>query len=117
MLAKERDEKTDDAANYEADKARKMAADADYAEIQAGKAAGELVLARPMRKAIEDAIGVAVIKLVAVGPKVAPLVILERQPKAAGEIITKAIRAACEELYQIDIKDAVANQSEPEAKK
>ena len=108
LLKKERDEKTDDIANYEADKARKMAADADLSEIQAGKAAGELVLARPMRKAIEDAIAVAVIKLIAVGPKVAPLVILERHPKPAGEIITNAIRAACEELHHIDIRESSA---------
>lgn len=91
--------------SYEADKARKMAADADLAEIQAGKAAGELVLARSVRKAWEGAIEVAIAKLIAVGPKVAPLVILEKQPKPAGEIITKGIRAALEEVHQIDLRE------------
>ena len=113
FIRSERQSHGESPADYEADKARKMAADADLSEIQAGRAAGELVLARPMRKAIEDAIAVAVVKLIAVGPKVAPLVILERHPKPAGEIIAKAIRAACEELHHIDIRESVAIAENP----
>lgn len=99
---------------YEADKARKMKADADLAEIQAAKAAGELVLAKSVKRAWETAIEVAIAKLLGVGQKVAPVVILEKQPAPAAELITKAIRAACEEIHQIDIREAEAPQ-EPAA--
>lgn len=85
---------------YEADRARKMAADADLAEIQAARAAGAVVEAKGALRCWQESIEVAVAKLANVGPTVAPLVILEKTPKAAGEIVTKAIRAACEELYE-----------------
>lgn len=89
--------------DFEKNKARKMAADADYSEIQAAKAAGELVMAKSVRRAWEAGIEIAITKLLAVGPKVAARVILEKQPKPAAEIITAGIRAALEEVHKIHI--------------
>lgn len=101
-------------ANFEADKARKMKADADLAEITAAKAAGKLVVAKFVGAAWSAAIGLAMTKLGGVGQKVAPLVILERTPKGAAELIDKQIRAACEEIHALDIAAVAAAEQEAE---
>lgn len=95
---------------YEADKARKMAADADLAEIHVARAAGALVVAAAVGGAWENAIGVAVTKLMQVGDKVAATVILERQPKPAAAIINAGIRAALEEIHALDIAALATEQ-------
>lgn len=101
-------------ANFEADKARKMKADADLAEITAAKAAGKLVVAKFVGSAWSAAIGLAMTKLGGVGQKIAPLVILERTPKGAAELIDKQIRAACEEIHSLDIAAVAAAEQEAE---
>jgi hypothetical protein len=102
---------------YEADKARKMKADADLAEITAAKAAGKLVVAKFVGAAWANGIGIVMTKLGSIGQKVGALVILERTPKGAAEIIDKEIRAACQSLYEMDIAAvAVAEQEAEELK-
>jgi len=103
------------ATGYDADKARKMKADADLAEILAARAAGKLVVAKHVGDAWQSAISVGMTKLMAVGAKIGALVILERTPKGASEIIEKAIRGACEEIHDIDIQ-AIADAQEEESK-
>ncbi len=95
---------------YEKDKARLMKAKADRAEIEAAQKAGKLVLTDRIGAVVSSAIGIAVSKLVQVGDKVAPLCILEKTPGPAAELINNAIRAACEELHEMDIA-AIAQES------
>jgi phage terminase Nu1 subunit (DNA packaging protein) len=114
LIKRDRDKLSAPSASYEEDEARKMKADADMAELKTGRAAGELVLAKPLQRAMEEAITVAVEKLVAIGAKVAPLVILERKPKPAADIIVKAIRAACEELCEMDVGKVSSALNEPQ---
>ncbi len=102
-------------ANFDADKARKMKADADLAEIVAAKAAGKLVVAKSVGSAWATAIGVAMSKLGGVGQKIGALVILERTAKGAADKIDDAIRGACEELHQVDIAAIAAAQEEEES--
>ncbi len=102
---------------YDADKARKMKADADLAEIVAAKAAGKLVVAKSVGAAWSTAIGLAMSKLGGVGQKIGALVILERTAKGAADKIDDAIRGACEELHQVDIASIAAAQEEEEALK
>ena len=96
--------------DYEADKGRLMKAKADRAEIETAQRAGKLVLTDRIGKVVADAIGIAVSKLGQVGDKVAALCILEKSASGAAEIINNANRAACEELYAMDIA-AIALES------
>jgi hypothetical protein len=107
----------DEATGYDADKARKMKADADLAEIVAAKAAGKLVVAKFVGVAWQTAIGVAMTKLGSVGQKIAATVLLERTAAGASAKISDAIRAACEEVYQMDIAEIARAQEESEALK
>jgi hypothetical protein len=97
-------------SDYEADKGRLMKAKADRAEIETAQRAGKLVLTDRIGKVVADAIGIAVSKLGQVGDKVAALCILEKSAAGAAEIINNANRAACEELYAMDIA-AIALES------
>ncbi len=105
----------DDATGFDADKARKMKADADLAEIVAAKAAGKLVVAKFVGSAWTTAIGVAMTKLRSVGAKIGAVVILERSAAAAGDKIDNAIRGACEELFEMDIAALAQAKEEEEA--
>lgn len=98
--------------DYERDKARLMKAKADRAEIEAAQKAGKLVLTDRIAAVVESAVGVAVSKLVQVGDKVAPLCILEKTPGPAATLINDGIRAACEELYSMDIAAVAVESSE-----
>lgn len=98
--------------DYEADKARLMKAKADRAEIETAQRAGKLVMTDRIGKVVADAIGIAVSKLMQVGDKVAPLCILEKTPAKAAELINAAVRAACEEICEMDLRAIALDEAE-----
>jgi phage terminase Nu1 subunit (DNA packaging protein) len=100
---------------YEADKARKMKADADRAELDVAKAAGAVVEAARVGKVVESGIAVAVAKLANVGRKAAPRARIAKSNKDAAKIIEDEIRSACEELHGMDIAALVTADEEAEA--
>ena len=89
------------AGDYEADKARKMAADADLAEIQAAKAAGKLVETKTIRRRWEGAVVACRTKLLTIPDRVAPKVIVAPSLDAAKKMLAEEIGDALESLTEI----------------
>ena len=86
---------------YEVDKARKMSADADLAEIEAGKAAGKLVETRVIRRRWESAVIACRTKLLTIPDRTAPKVIVASSLDAAKKILNEEICDALESLTEV----------------
>lgn len=86
---------------YEADKARKMKADADMAEIEAAKAAGKLVEAKPLERTWAAAVIGAKTRLRALASRLGPLTVIQPSAQAASEVILKEIDAALVDLSRV----------------
>lgn len=84
--------------DYEADKARKMKADADLAEILAAKEAGRLVEARTVERTWTNAIITTKTRLLALSDRLGPQVVIADSAKAAAAVIDREIRGALEEM-------------------
>lgn len=99
-----------DVGDYEMDKARKMKAEADMAEIDAAKAAGKVLDAKAMQKTLEAAIEIVMVKLGTIGANIGPRAVIAEDAKAATLLIDEAIVAACQGLYDLDIEAALAER-------
>lgn len=100
---------------YEADKARKMAADADLAEIEASKAAGKLVETKVIKRRWESAVVACRTKLLTIPDRTAPKVIVAPSLEAAKKILTEEVCDALESLTEVkhepDEPEAEANEA------
>ena len=97
-----RDQKAqNDGTGYEADKARKMSADADLAEIEASKAAGKLVDVRLIKRRWESAVIACRTKLLTIPDRTAPKVIVAPSLDAAKKILNEEICDALESLTEV----------------
>jgi phage terminase Nu1 subunit (DNA packaging protein) len=88
-------------ADYEADKARKMSADADLAEIEAAKAAGKLIDTRLIRRRWESAVIACRTKLLTIPDRAAPKVIVAPSLEAAKKTLADEISDALESLTEV----------------
>lgn len=86
---------------YEEDKARKMKADADLAEIQAEKEAGKLIATRLVRRRWEGAVVACRTKLLTIPDRAAPQVIVARNLDEAKKILNDEVCSALESLTEI----------------
>lgn len=91
----------DKEGGYEADKARKMAADADLAEIEAAKAAGKLIETRSIRRRWESAVVACRTKLLTIPDRAAPKVVVAPSMESAKKILTEEICDALESLTEV----------------
>ena len=86
---------------YEADRARKMKADADMAEIEAAKAASKLVESRPIERTWMAAIIGAKTRLMALPARIGPQTVIQPTAQAATELIRKEMMDALAELSRV----------------
>lgn len=110
-----------DGTTYEADKARKMAADADLAEIEAAKAAGKLIDTRLIRRRWESAVVACRTKLLTIPDRAAPKVIvapsLDAAKKTLADEISDALESLTEVKHEPDEIDATEAEGEADADK
>lgn len=90
---------------YEADKARKMKADADLAEIEVAKAAGKLIEERTQGRTWANAIVTTKSKLLALAPRLGPQTVIAASAKDATDLIEREMRSALEELTLAGVPD------------
>jgi phage terminase Nu1 subunit (DNA packaging protein) len=93
--------KENDGTGYEADKARKMSADADLAEIEAAKAAGKLIDTRLIRRRWESAVIACRTELLTIPDRAAPKVIVAPSLEAAKKTLADEISDALESLTEV----------------
>jgi len=87
-----------DEPNYNAARARKMAADAELAELELRKAKGDLVASQDVLGAWTDVLGAMRGKLLALPTKTAPLIATETDIGVIQDLIEKQIHEALSEL-------------------
>lgn len=85
-------------ADVDEAKARKLAAEAELAEIELAKARGELVPIDAVAKAVTDEYAATRAKLLALPSKLAPLVAIEDREAACRDAIERGITEALDEL-------------------
>lgn len=111
QTAKKRGRPPIDEPDYNAARARKMAADAELAELELLKAKGDLVSAEDVKGAWTDVLGAMRGKLLATPTKLAPLLATEHEIGVIQHLIEEAIREALDELsaYQPSINAGSAS--------
>lgn len=87
-----------DEPDYNAARARKMAADAELAELELRKAKGDLVASQDVLGAWTDVLGAMRGKLLALPTKTAPLIATETDIGIIQDLIEKQIHEALSEL-------------------
>ena len=105
MLAKERAAQTDDEADYEKDKARKMKADADLAELLTAKEGKKLVELAKIERRWCNAFSSLRGKCMAIPPRLGPMVVIAKSAGAASKMLDDELRNAF---------DAIADAGPPD---
>ena len=105
MLAAEREAKTDDEGDYEADKARKMKADADLAELLTAKEGKKLVELAKIERRWCNAFSSLRGKCMAIPPRLGPMVVIAKSAGAASKMLDDELRNAF---------DAIADAGPPD---
>lgn len=110
MLAAERAAQTDDEANYEADKARKMKADADLAELLTAKEGKKLVEIAKTERRWANALSGLRSKCMAMPARIGPMVVIAKSQSDATRIIEDELRQAFNDIADAgpDDDDAAA---------
>ena len=105
MLATERAAQTDDDADYEKDKARKMKADADLAELLTAKEGKKLVELAKIERRWANAFSSLRGKCMAIPPRLGPMVVIAKSAGAATKMLDDELRNAF---------DAIADAGPPD---
>ena len=87
MLANERAEQSEDETDYEQDKARKMKADADLAELVAAKEGGKLVEIKKIERRWANALSGLRGKCMAMPARIGPMVVIAKSAGDATKIL------------------------------
>jgi len=95
--------------DYEEARARKVAAEAEIAELELAKVRGELVVADDVVTAWSDTLASLKAKLVSVPSKAAPIVASDDTAGGCQKVLDDLIREALEELSNYDPKIDAAN--------
>jgi hypothetical protein len=98
LLKKERDEKTEDVADYEADKARKMKADADLAELLTAKEGRKLVEIAKIERRWANALSGLRGKCMAMPARIGPMVVIAKSAGDATKLIESELRDAFDSI-------------------
>jgi len=102
------------APTYEEARARKVAAEAQIAELELAKVQGELVIAEDVVSAWADTLTGLKAKLISIPSKAAPIVASEDSAGGCQKVLDELIREALEELSNYDPKiDAANTQGTP----
>jgi|TARA_R100000231_G_scaffold104750_1_gene77645 hypothetical protein len=95
--------------SYEEARARKVAAEAQIAELELAKVQGELVIAEDVVSAWADTLAGLKAKLVSIPSKAAPIVASDDSAGGCQKVIEDLVREALEELSNYDPKIDPAN--------
>lgn len=87
---------------YEEARARKVAAEAEIAELELAKVRGDLVVAEDVISAWSDTLSSLKAKLISIPSKAAPIVAVEDNAGVCQHLIEDLIREALEELSNYD---------------
>lgn len=87
---------------YEEARARKVAAEAEIAELELAKVRGDLVIAEDVISAWSETLAGLKAKLISIPSKAAPIVAVEDNAGVCQHIIEDLIREALEELSNYD---------------
>ena len=98
MLANERAAKTDDEADYEKDKARKMKADADLAELLTAKEGKKLVEIAKTERRWANALSSLRGKCMAMPARIGPMVVIAKSQADATRILDDELRQAFNDI-------------------
>ena len=98
-----------DGGDYEADKARKMKADADLAELVAAKEGGKLVEIKKIERRWSNALSGLRGKCMAMPARIGPMVVIAKSAGDATKILERELRDAFD-----SIADAGPQEDEPE---
>ena len=90
--------------SYEEARARKVAAEAQIAELELAKVQGELVIAEDVVSAWADTLAGLKAKLVSIPSKAAPIVASDDSAGGCQKVIEDLVREALEELSNYDPK-------------
>ena len=90
--------------SYEEARARKVAAEAQIAELELAKVQGELVIAEDVVSAWADTLAGLKAKLVSIPSKAAPIVASDDSAGGCQKVIEDLVREALEELANYDPK-------------
>jgi phage terminase Nu1 subunit (DNA packaging protein) len=94
---------------YEEARARKVAAEAQIAELELAKVQGELVIAEDVVSAWSDTLSSLKAKIISIPSKAAPIVASEDSAGGCQKVLDELIREALEELSNYDPKIDAAN--------
>lgn len=112
MLAKEREAMTEDEADYEADKARKMKADADLAELVAAKEGGKLVEIKKIERRWANALSGLRGKCMAMPARIGPMVVIAKSAGDATKILERELRDAFDSIADAGPQEEEADELE-----
>ena len=108
-------------SDYDAERTRKIKAEADAAELNVAKIKGQLVMREDVIKAWESVLHATRAKLLALPAKFAPMLANESDPAVVKDVLEGGINEALAELanYQpeVDATKTAGDKKKPEKKK
>lgn len=114
VLVKEREAMTEDEADFEKDKARKMRADAEMAELLTAKEGGKLVELKKIERRWTGALVGLRARCMAMPARIGPMVVVAADAAAASKLIETEMRIAFDSIADDGPEDEVEEVTELE---